>query len=111
MASSVSRRRRGKNLTQRQPRSQRKAAAAFVRIGGDMDEITRLRFAVPGAGEVSAILVQPGNARWLLVLAHGAGAGMTHPFMEKLAGGTAGGRGASFSYQFSYMEQKEKGAE
>lgn len=73
-----------------------------------MDESKRLRFAVPGAGEVSAILVQPGNARWLLVLAHGAGAGMTHPFLEKLAGELADAGVATFRYQFPYMEQKRR---
>ncbi len=50
-----------------------------------MGEGERLRFAVEGGGEVSAILMRPANARWLLVLAHGAGAGMTHPFLERLA--------------------------
>ena len=36
-------------------------------------------------GEVSAELVRPEGARWLLVLAHGAGAGMRHTFMENIA--------------------------
>src|SRR5437763_1128040 len=45
----------------------------------------KLRFAVPGNGEVSSLLVRPPAARWLLVLGHGAGAGMAHPFLEKLA--------------------------
>src|SRR5271167_3115950 len=44
-----------------------------------------IHFAVRDAGEVSAILLRPQNAESLLVLAHGAGAGMTHPFMESLA--------------------------
>ena len=45
----------------------------------------KLRLAVQGNGEVSALLVRPATARWLLVLGHGAGAGMAHPFLEKLA--------------------------
>jgi hypothetical protein len=44
-----------------------------------------IRFAVRDVGEVSAILLRPQNAESLLVLAHGAGVGMTHPFMESLA--------------------------
>ncbi len=66
----------------------------------------RLRFAVEGAGEVSAILMRPADARWLLVLAHGAGAGMTHPFLEKLAGELASAGVATFRYQFPYMEER-----
>ncbi len=68
----------------------------------------RLRFGVAGAGEVSAILVRPAEARWLLVLAHGAGAGMTHPFLEKLAGELAEAGVASFRYQFPYMEERRR---
>jgi len=71
-----------------------------------MDERQRLRFAVEDAGDVSAILMRPANARWLLVLAHGAGAGMTHPFLEKLAGELAAVGVATFRYQFPYMEEQ-----
>jgi uncharacterized protein len=46
---------------------------------------SHLRFEVRNAGEVSALGLRPANARWLLVMAHGAGAGMNHPFMERLA--------------------------
>ena len=73
-----------------------------------MGEPERLRFAVEGAGEVSAILVRPAKARWLLALAHGAGAGMTHPFLEKLARELADVGVATFRYQFPYMEQKRR---
>jgi predicted alpha/beta-hydrolase family hydrolase len=73
-----------------------------------MGEGERLRFAVPGAVEVSAILVRPAKARWLLVLAHGAGAGMTHPFLEELAGELAEAGVASFRYQFPYMEERRR---
>jgi len=73
-----------------------------------MDELERLRFAVEGAGEVSAILVRPAKARWLLVLAHGAGGGMAHPFLERLAGELAEAGVASFRYQFPYMEQRRR---
>jgi len=68
----------------------------------------RLRFTVEGAGDVSAILMRPADARWLLVLAHGAGAGMSHPFLEKLAGELASAGVATFRYQFPYMEERRR---
>ena len=73
-----------------------------------MGEGERLRFAVEAAGEVSAILMRPANARWLVALAHGAGAGMTHPFLEKLARELAAADVATFRYQFPYMEQRRR---
>ena len=60
------------------------------------------------AGEVSALLTRPPDARWMLVLAHGAGAGMEHPFMEALAVGLAAHGVASFRYQFPYTERGSK---
>ena len=66
----------------------------------------QLRFVVEGAGEVSALLTRPKDAQWLLLLAHGAGAGMTHPFMEKLSADLAAVGIATFRYQFPYMEQR-----
>jgi predicted alpha/beta-hydrolase family hydrolase len=57
------------------------------------------------SGDVSALVSVPDGARWLLVLAHGAGAGMTHPFLETLAD-RLGARGiATFRYQFPYVER------
>ena len=67
-----------------------------------------LRFEVPNAGQVSALLVRPATARWLLLLAHGAGAGMNHPFLEKLASELAAVDVATFRYQFPYMEQRRR---
>jgi hypothetical protein len=53
---------------------------------------------------VSGLLLHPENAFVLLVLAHGAGAGMRHPFMEAIAE-RLGQRGvATLRYQFPYME-------
>src|SRR5882762_6755919 len=71
-----------------------------------MLEHQELRFAVEPAGEVSALLVRPKNSRWLLALAHGAGAGMTHTFMEKLSDELGAVGVATFRYQFPYMEQR-----
>jgi predicted alpha/beta-hydrolase family hydrolase len=56
------------------------------------------------AGDVAALLWRPPDARWLLVLAHGAGAGMRHPFMESLARELSAVGVATFRYQFPYMQ-------
>ena len=66
------------------------------------------RFAVPNAGEVSSVLMRPANAQWLLVLGHGAGAGMRHPFMTALSRELAAEKIATFRYQFPYMENRRK---
>ena len=60
------------------------------------------------AGPVSGLLTRPPHARACFVFAHGAGAGMTHPFMAKVAAGL-GERGiATLRYQFPYMEKASK---
>src|ERR1700680_3096248 len=65
----------------------------------------KLEIAVGNAGSVSALLIRPTHARACFVFAHGAGAGMTHPFMEAAADGL-GERGvATLRYQFPYMEK------
>jgi uncharacterized protein len=68
----------------------------------------QMKIAMPDAGEVSALWSRPENARWLLVLAHGAGAGMRHPFLEKLTAELAAVGIANFRYQFPYMEQRRR---
>src|SRR6202035_4010416 len=65
-----------------------------------------MRFA--DAGEVSAILLRPADARCLLVLAHGAGAGMRHSFMEDMAEELANAKVATLRFNFPYMEQRRK---
>jgi uncharacterized protein len=67
-----------------------------------------LRIAVDGTGEVSALFLRPDNARLLLVLAHGAGAGMSHSFMENLADELASVGIATMRYQFPYMEGRRR---
>ena len=65
----------------------------------------KLAIEVGNSGSVSALLIRPAEARACFVFAHGAGAGMTHPFMETFATGL-GERGvASLRYQFPYMEK------
>src|SRR5689334_15420443 len=62
--------------------------------------------ATQSSGKVSAILLRPAGARWLLVLAHGAGAGMRHRFMNDLSEELARQSIATFRYQFPYIEQR-----
>jgi uncharacterized protein len=57
-------------------------------------------------GKVDGSLVRPQDPKWLLVLAHGAGAGMQHPFMERLAHELAGFGVATLRYQFPYMQHR-----
>jgi uncharacterized protein len=49
------------------------------------------------------LLVRPPEARALLVLAHGAGAGMRHPFLQSVTEALAGQGVATLRYQFPYM--------
>jgi predicted alpha/beta-hydrolase family hydrolase len=57
---------------------------------------------------VSGLLQKPPHARACYVLAHGAGAGMDHPFMENVARGLASRGIATLRYQFPYMERGSK---
>jgi hypothetical protein len=66
------------------------------------------RVRIDAAHSVSALLMEPRYATACLVLAHGAGAGMTHPFMNAAAKGLAARRIATLRYQFPYMEQGTK---
>ena len=67
------------------------------------------RFSVSDAiGEVSAVLSRPTGADALLVLGHGAGAGMQHAFMVELAACLSAHRIASFRYQFPYVEKGQR---
>lgn len=62
------------------------------------------RITVSGGYSVSALLDRPGDAWALYVLAHGAGAGMRHPFLRAVAH-ALGARGiATLRYQFPSME-------
>jgi uncharacterized protein len=72
------------------------------------NEATDLQLSVPGVGEVSAFLLRPPDAWLLYVLAHGAGAGMRHPFLERMCATLAGQGIATFRYQFPYMEAGRK---
>jgi hypothetical protein len=74
-----------------------------------MTEERELHFeATTSTGTVSACIVRPDAAEWLLVLAHGGGAGMRHPFLEGVAAHLAGHGIATFRYQFPYMEKSAR---
>ena len=66
---------------------------------------------VDAAQRVSGLLQVPHGARACYVLAHGAGAGMSHPFMAAVANGLAERGIATMRYQFPYMEQGSKRAD
>jgi predicted alpha/beta-hydrolase family hydrolase len=79
-------------VTETAPRLQAEASPRRVRVSESL--------------EVSALLIMPAGARALYVLAHGAGAGMRHPFMESIARRLAAQRIATLRYQFGYMEPR-----
>jgi len=57
-----------------------------------MTDSVELRFVVgERAGDVSGLLLRPDGARLIYVLAHGAGAGMRHPFLESISSASRSG--------------------
>jgi uncharacterized protein len=70
--------------------------------------VQALKVEIADKTTVSALLIRPPRARACFVFAHGAGAGMAHPFMASFADGL-GERGvATLRYQFPYMEKGSK---
>lgn len=59
-------------------------------------------------GKVSAVCSIPEKPTSIITLAHGAGAGMDHIFMETLATGLAGAGIVTLRFNFPFMEQKKK---
>src|ERR1700683_2947189 len=57
---------------------------------------------------VSGLLQTPPRARACYVLAHGAGAGMNHPFMASVAVELATRGIATLRHQFPYMERGDR---
>jgi uncharacterized protein len=68
----------------------------------------RVTIAVEGVSDVSGLLQAPLRPRACYVLAHGAGAGMSHRFMSAVADGLATRDIATLRYQFPYMEHGSK---
>jgi predicted alpha/beta-hydrolase family hydrolase len=54
-------------------------------------------------GDVSGLSHVPDDARWLILLAHGAGAGMQHRFMSAVAKRLADRAIATLRYEYPYM--------
>lgn len=73
-----------------------------------MHHISQHSFEVPGKGTSSALLCRPEKARCLYLFAHGAGAGMTHTFMETICQKLADKGIATLRYQFLYMQAGKK---
>lgn len=61
-----------------------------------------------GVGQVSGIFIKPRSLKCWMVLSHGAGAGMDHPFMRRLAEALAVEGIATLRYNFPYMEAGRK---
>ena len=57
-----------------------------------------------GASSVSGLWHEPADASATIALAHGAGAGMTHPFLEGLADALAADGFAVLRFVFPYVE-------
>jgi len=68
-------------------------------------EASERRLPVSKSVAVSALLTSPASPRALYVLAHGAGTGMRHRFLETMAQRLAARGVATLRYQFPYTEQ------
>jgi uncharacterized protein len=73
-----------------------------------MSSATRLTVSIDGHDSVSALLLAPADALACFVFAHGAGAGMAHPFMASLSSALGERRVATLRYQFPSMERGSK---
>jgi predicted alpha/beta-hydrolase family hydrolase len=71
-------------------------------------EAQAITIPIDGAAPVSGLWLAPAGARACLVLAHGAGVGMTHRSMASIAEGLAERGVATLRYQFPYMERGSK---
>jgi predicted alpha/beta-hydrolase family hydrolase len=64
-----------------------------------------IRLSTEGREDLSALLLSPSRPAAAFVFAHGAGAGMEHPFMARLAEELCGRGVATLRFQFPYMER------
>jgi hypothetical protein len=81
-------------------------AAAQARLyTGTTMQAQPVTFPIDDAESVSGLLLAPADAQACYVLAHGAGAGMTHAFMSAVAEGLATRGIATLRYQFPYMQR------
>src|SRR5438067_1426114 len=61
----------------------------------------------PTIGTVSAECIVPDNSKCIITVAHGAGAGMNHPFMVDLARSLADESVATLRFNFPFTENKK----
>src|SRR5215471_18570736 len=73
-----------------------------------VDDPKSVTITVNEAQRVSGLFQSPQKPLACYVLAHGAGAGMTHPFMAAVTKGLAERQIATLRYQFPYMERGSK---
>lgn len=71
-------------------------------------ETERITIRVDDTHSVSGLLLVPPSAAACYVFAHGAGAGMAHPFMAAVAADLATNGVATLRYQFPYMEKRSR---
>jgi predicted alpha/beta-hydrolase family hydrolase len=72
------------------------------------ESVESLKIDLEEGQTVSGLLQKPDRPLACLALAHGAGAGMTHPFLAAVAAGLAERDIATLRYQFPYMERRSK---
>ncbi|HTN48976.1 MAG TPA: alpha/beta family hydrolase [Burkholderiaceae bacterium] len=70
-----------------------------------MTTAVAIDFVAHAEERVSGLLLERADARAAYVFAHGAGAGMRHPFMEAVARALADRQVATFRFQFPSMEK------
>lgn len=73
-----------------------------------MSDATPLKIALPDGSTVSALLNSPPQPQACYVFAHGAGAGMEHAFMARLAGALEERGIATLRFNFPFVEQRSK---
>jgi uncharacterized protein len=83
-------------------------ACMMARMAGPEE---RLRIEVPGKGGVSGAYSRPAKAWASLVIAHGAGAGMDHPFIVGFARAMGDQGVATLRFNFPYMEAGRRGTD
>lgn len=84
------------------------AGGGISRHSLNLPNAALITIVVDAARSVSGLMLAPPRARACYLFAHGAGAGMNHPFMAAVAAELASRGIATLRYQFPYMEQGGK---
>jgi len=80
----------------------------FDRIFSDIMNTQSLQLEVsPSIGTVSAEYIVPAKSKYMMTLAHGAGAGMNHSFMTTLAASLSEVGIATLRFNFPFVEHKK----